>query len=83
MEDGHSQKGNTHRGLQRHWRFLGRQKGGERTEEEAAEAARGAGMQGSRGTWGEGRGQQDIKRRYRRWRLEVVEACPGGNAIQY
>ena len=44
--------------------------------------ARGVGLQGPRGTWGAGRGWKDSERRDGRWRLEGVDACPGGKAIQ-
>ena len=44
--------------------------------------ARGAGLQGTTGTWGEGRGRQDSERRYMWWRPTGVEACPGGQVVQ-
>ena len=37
--------------------------------------AHGAGLQGASGTWGAGRGQQESKRRYGRWRPAEVDAC--------
>ena len=48
------------------------------------EAACGAGMQmqGSRGTWGAGRGQQDIKSRDGRRRPAGVDTCLGRQDIQ-
>ena len=35
------------------------------------------------GTWGADQGRQYSKRRDRRWRLAGVDACPGGQAVQY
>ena len=48
-EDGQYQEGIIHRSLQVRYRNLGRRKEGKRMEREAAEAARGTGLQGSKG----------------------------------
>ena len=40
------------------------------------------GLQGPRGTWGEGLGRQDSECRDGRWRTAGVDTYPGGKEIQ-
>ena len=47
-----------------------------------SEAARGTGLKGMRGTWVSGQGKHDSKQRDVWWRLEGVDAYPGGHSIQ-